>query len=111
MRYFRKYRRERIAELNDDPDGWMVAKQEILEMLERDGLVTRRRRRTNKRVARFEAGKKNIRDTSAPKLIDEVITMDIDTNPEAMVTGNFEGIKTPRTLKYVPQMRSQHAEA
>jgi putative transposase len=108
---FRKYRRERLAELNDDPDGWMVAKQEILEMLERDGLVTRRRRKMNKRVARFEAGKKNIRDTSPPELIANVISMDIDTKPDAIDNGNFESAEIPRTLKYVPLMRSQYAGA
>jgi hypothetical protein len=75
------------------------------------GLVTRRRRRTNKRVARFEAGKKNIRDTSAPKLIADVIAIDIDTKPNAIDKGNFESAEPSRTVKYIPQMRSQHAEA
>jgi putative transposase len=51
---YRKYQRAKLSEL-DDVDGWIIAKQEVIEMIRLDLKLTRKHAQTRKRLARFES--------------------------------------------------------
>jgi putative transposase len=107
---FRKYRREKLSTLNDDPDGWMLAKQEILERLEMEGYATKRRRATHKRLARFEAGKKKkTTAVAASAVVDDVRTFEPNTDFKAEFDHPTDRDAKTRPLKYQPDMRHPNA--